>query len=181
MKIKSISILAGPLVIGLVALFTLQAQSASVYAVAHVAEGNELGVYIIGPHVKITTPLEVVTQTASSEHGHQRGTLNFSGEATASAGYSTLHSAASGSLTNSYYDEFYELDTNNEIPTEYSAQGHSEFSQTLLYGGTANSYTSTYLLDLSGTIAGTGSAHVYISLTHAMAPPQTWIYFTEGD
>jgi len=185
MKIKNVSSLVGPLSLGLFSLSTLEGQSASVFAQAFTGEGNQMNSWIIGPVDTTTTPFQVVRGDGSSQHelgdSGGNGTLEFSGTATASAGYSTLRAAASGSLTNSYYDKNYDFDSASGVPTAFYAQGTAEFAQTLAYGGTANSYTSTYLLHLSGTISGSGRGAVIVELTHAMAPPQSWVYVMEGD
>ncbi len=98
----------------------------------------------------------------------------------ATASYNTLRTSASGTITNTYYDENYDHGAGTGVPTAYFSQGNAQFSQTLQYGGTAHSYTSTYILRLTGSIAGNGRAAVSISLTHASQPAQTWIFREVG-
>lgn len=115
-----------------------------------------------------------------------RQTMEFAGAGTAQASYATvfpsLHSSASGTLTNTFYDPANIGTTevpDGAIPPVYIVQARAGFSDTLLYGGTATGYNSRYVFRLSGSIAGS-EAFVAVFMEHAQKS-QDWIYFDVGN
>jgi len=156
---------------------------ASVSADAFVGEGNQMFSRGLGFDFS-TTPLEVVEADGSSSHDLSEaggsGVLDFDATAMATASYNTLRASASGTITNTYFDENYNFEANTGVPTAYFSQGNARFSQTLQYGGTANNYISTYILRLTGSISGNGRAAVSIRLTHASQPAQSWFFREVG-
>ena len=164
------------------ALSTHQGMAASVVAYAFTGEGNEMFLNTLGTSGSTTTPLQTVVGSGSSVHSLAGGgELGYSGQASATASYNSLRSAASGALTNSFYDSAYNYAESTGVPQTYASQGTAEFTQTLLHGGTAVNYTSTYALHLTGTISGNARAAVSISLTHASNTPETWFYDAVGN
>lgn len=157
----------------------------SVEAFSFLGEGNENSAFTIGSSGFTTTPSELVTASGETSHdltiAGGSNELSFSGSGSAFANYSTLRTASSGTLLNSFFDSTYDPNSNPDgIPQTYFTQSRAEFTQTLQYGGTATNYTSRYLLRLGGTIQGTGRAAVIVELTHAMETPQSWFYEANG-
>lgn len=174
----------------LVTLFTAAAAAldtacaASVSVSAYAAEGNQMLGRVLGTYDGSSTPLVTVNGSGQSSHDLSgvggSGTLQFQGSASAYASYHSLRAQASGSVSNSFYDEDYDHEAETGVPTAYFAQGTASFSQTLLYGGTANNYTSTYIMRLTGTVQGSGRAAISVDLTHGMESPQSWFFSAEG-
>ena len=100
--------------------------------------------------------------TGQDGNGNTR-TMVFTGQTTASATYGGLHSAASGTITNTYYNAsnpaYIDPDTGNVNPNgspeALDSSGYASFSETLQYGGALQAgYTAHFIFHLDGTNGG---------------------------
>lgn len=90
-------------------------------------------------------------------------TMNFTGSATATGNYGILRTTGVGTLSNSYFNAnnapYYNADddelNNAGIPDTFLAAGSAAYSDTLIYGGTAQGYKSRYTFNLHGIVSGT--------------------------
>ena len=123
------------------------------------------------------------------DSGYADQTMTLTGSSRAWAVYQSLKAEASATVDNAFYNPdntpYYdgENDVVNEdgMPDYLAVNGQASFSEKLLSGGTATAYTSTYLLNLSGSIVGDGEAFVFIELQHGFENPETYFYNVSGD
>ncbi|MEM6334838.1 MAG: PEP-CTERM sorting domain-containing protein [Planctomycetota bacterium] len=116
------------------------------------------------------------------------GLVTLIGDASASASFGTLRTAASGTLFNPVVPADFEFDllpytdgddVNDEgYPTFFTVDAEASFTDTLQYGSTAVNYSSRYGLRLTGNISG--DAFHFIELQHADNESETFFFFTEG-
>ena len=92
--------------------------------------------------------------------------MTFSGSITASAQYGVLHSTASGTVTNTYYNAanpiYYNSSSNmvnpNGSPDGLASLGFADFSDVLQYGGILQAgYQAKYVFHVDGTNSGYGT------------------------
>lgn len=155
-------------------------------ASATVSEGNNTGGNILGTR-GFTTQAGVVANGAGSnthdlEDFGRSDVLDFRGEASASvSSFDSLKAKSSGMLDNAFYDPNYTYSTStgdsNGVPTSYVVDAQAEIDQVLSWGGAATNYTSTYIMLLTGTVTGTGSSSILVTLQHAGETEQTFRYF----
>lgn len=117
-------------------------------------------------------------------------TMTFSASGSASAGFGILHSAASGTVENNFYNSnntpYYDPEANsgadsNGVPDYFTVASQAKFTDQLLYGGTASSYTSTYYLHLTGNITGGGEGFVVVDINHGDNDQQSsQMYYASG-
>jgi hypothetical protein len=183
---KSLSKAATTLIYGILlsAVTSSTVKAATYNASAFVGEGDQRQVSYLGTPESTTTPGGVASSTGFTNHDlgpvGGSGTLFFSGAASASASsFDSLRAQASGGVSNAFYDPNYTF-AGDGVPVAYVAQGTATIDQTLLWGGTATNYTSTYLMVLTGTISGNGRAAVTVTLQHANNAQETWFYDTSG-
>jgi hypothetical protein len=117
-------------------------------------------------------------------------TMVFTGSSGASALYGSLHSYASGTVTNTYYNAsnpvYYNSNTNVTDPAgspDYlESLGRANFVDTLSYGGTfASQYYASYIFHIDGTNSGDGSAFGDLSVAIAGNTAEQFIFSNGGD
>ena len=169
---KFLTRLAYLVITGLALLGTVKAQTTSLFADAAISEGESSSfTYIIDSDRQTSARAEI---SGGSMHdlgpAGGSGDLVFTGQASASASYQRLRVAASGSVSNTFYDVNYNNSARDGVPTSYVATGTASFDEVLSYGGTATNYTSIYIFRISGQISGTGIGSLVTILDHGSEP-----------
>jgi len=134
-----------------------------------------------------------VSFTDSFSYGGEFGDpMVIAGTATASAQFGQLRASGTGTLTNPiprnggepYIVEEEEgvfVTNPGGLPDDFAVTGQARFGETLQYGGTAVSYTSRYILRVTGNIEGdeTGS-FASVSIKHANDPTEFFSFSGNG-
>lgn len=125
--------------------------------------------------------------TGLDSQGDER-TMTFTGSGSASAGFGVLRAAATGSVTDAFFnnanDPYYDPNVginSDGVPDYFSVTSEAKFTDQLIYGGTASNYTSTYYLHLTGNIIGDGSGFVVVEMDHGVNGQQSsQMFYTDG-
>lgn len=125
--------------------------------------------------------------SGNDRNGNWR-TMEFSGAAMAQGGYGAMHTYASGSLLNSFYNEnntpFHnsqtgETDWENGVPDVISLEAYAGWTDQLQVGGTANNYYSTWIFNVNGINTGE-EAFAFIRIRIGNNPSDSFYYFNPG-
>lgn len=128
----------------------------------------------VGSFVSATTSRSF---TGMDRNGDEQ-TMQFSGATSASVEFGRIHTAASGSLVNSYFNEenpfFWDGTTVNEegSPDNFRNVGLGSFTDVLTYGGGARAgHDAQYVFFVEGNVTGDG-INAFLGATIANTPRQ---------